>query len=356
MLHAPSRTKSNLNSSVSSTSTSHPMTTRSKDGITKPRILPSLLSTECAMDFSEPSSYTQASKDPLWRSAMPDEYNALMEYNTWSLVPPPSVAQGQNRQQGSDYNQTFSPVIKPVTIRTVLMLAASKGWLVHQLDVKNAFLHGELAEEVFFKQPTGFIDPEFSHHVCRLNKALYGLKQAPRAWFSGFSSSRSDPSMFHLLSDGEQAVLLLYVDDILLTASSPSLLNRIITQLKTEFAMTDLEAEYRAVAHSVAEVDWLQSLMSELHIPLSCPPVVLCDNISTTYMASNPVKHARTKHKEIDVHFVRERVAKGALKDSYVSTVDQLAEFFTKSLSTDRFNKLRFNLGIHKPHATIEGE
>lgn len=98
------------------------------------------------------------------------------------------VALGYNQQHGLDYDQTFSPVVKPVTIRIVLAIAASKKWHVYQLDIKNAFLHGTLNELVYMKQPTGFVHPQFSHHIYRLNKALYGLKQALRAWFKRFTS------------------------------------------------------------------------------------------------------------------------------------------------------------------------
>lgn len=93
------------------------------------------------------------------------------------------VTKGFHQQQAIDYDQTFSPVIKPATIRTVITIVVSLGWSLRQLDVINAFLHGILKEDVYMQQPPGFIDPARPSHVCKLNKALYGLKQAPRAWF-----------------------------------------------------------------------------------------------------------------------------------------------------------------------------
>lgn len=148
-----------------------------------------------------------------------------------------------------DYGETFSPVVKPATIRTVLSLALSKAWLIHQIDVKNAFLHGELKETVYMHQPMGFRDPDHPDHVCLLKKSLYGLKQAPRAWYKkfadyvstlGFSHSTSDHSLFIYRQGTAMAYILLYVDDIILTASSDAIRKSIISLLSSEFAMKDL--------------------------------------------------------------------------------------------------------------------
>jgi hypothetical protein len=160
----------------------------------------------------EPSTITQALRDPDWRSAMQAEFDALHRNNTWDLVSRSSaqnlvgckwvyrikrnpdgsidrykarlVAKGFHQRPGCDYTETFSPVVKPVTIRIILTLAVRQGWSVRQLDVNNAFLQGTLKEEVFMVQPPGFVNKHFLDHVCRLKKALYGLKQAPRAWYT----------------------------------------------------------------------------------------------------------------------------------------------------------------------------
>jgi hypothetical protein len=148
-----------------------------------------------------------------------------------------------------DYNETFSPVVKPTTIRTVLTLALAQDWPVHQLYVMNAFLHGTLTDTVYCTQPVGFVDPAQPDLVCKLNKSLYGLKQVPRPWYSrfaiflcsqGFVEAKSYTSLFILHHDSDTVYLLLYVDDIVLTASSPELLRRIISCLQREFAMMDL--------------------------------------------------------------------------------------------------------------------
>ncbi|GJZ63686.1 ribonuclease H-like domain-containing protein [Tanacetum coccineum] len=97
------------------------------------------------------------------------------------------VANGRSQQFGVNCDDTFSSVVKPATIHTVLSLALSQNWPIHQLDVKNAFLNDDIFETVYMYQPPGFIDARFPHHVCRLQRFLYGLKQAPRAWFQRFA-------------------------------------------------------------------------------------------------------------------------------------------------------------------------
>jgi histone deacetylase 1/2 len=143
-----------------------------------------------------------------------EEYEALLANQTWDLVLRPSgcnvvtgkwiwtikrradgtlerykacwVFRGFTQRPSVDYDKTFSPVVKPATVRIVLSLALSRSWSVHQLDVENAFLHGTLTETVYCSQPPGFVDSSRPDFICRLNKSLYGLKQAPQAWYSRF--------------------------------------------------------------------------------------------------------------------------------------------------------------------------
>ncbi|PKI55374.1 hypothetical protein CRG98_024225 [Punica granatum] len=159
------------------------------------------------------------------------------------------VAKGFNQREGIDYEETFSSVIKPVTIRVVLSIAVSLRWPIRQLDVKNAFLHGHLSEEVYMSQPPGFVDPLRSDHVCRLRRSLYGLKQAPRAWFQrlsnfllslGFIGSIADSSLFILRSRTYTILILVYVDDIILTRTPRAPFDSLMTALHQEFAMKDL--------------------------------------------------------------------------------------------------------------------
>jgi hypothetical protein len=168
------------------------------------------VATSSPMSSPIPSSAHVALADPHWRATMEDEYRALISNGTGVLVPWP---QGSNivtgkwvfthkiRADGTlnrykarwvlqsftqlprvDYDETFSPIVKPDTVRTVLATAVSHTWPIQQLDVKNAFLHGTLSELAFCCQPMGFTDPVHPDMVCRLHKSLYGLKQAPPAW------------------------------------------------------------------------------------------------------------------------------------------------------------------------------
>jgi hypothetical protein len=141
-------------------------------------------------------------------------------------------------------------MVKLATIRTVLSLAASCSWHVHQLNVKNTFLHDILSETVYCSQPMEFVDSTQPSRVCHLNKSIYGLKQAPRAWYSrfatyhlslGFVDAKSDTSLFVFCRGADTVYLLLYVDDIVLIASSIALLQHTIFALKQKFAMKDLD-------------------------------------------------------------------------------------------------------------------
>jgi hypothetical protein len=155
------------------------------------------------------------------------------------------VAKGFHQQLGIDHNETHSPVIKPTTVRTVLSIAIYTGWSVQQIDIQNAFLHGNLSKEVYMIQPPGFQHPQFLNHVCKLQKAIYGLKQAPRAWFSrlssrlldlDFHSSKSDTSLFIC----RNSLFPIYVDDNIITSSSNQAINKLLYNLKSDFAVKQL--------------------------------------------------------------------------------------------------------------------
>ncbi|KAK1574711.1 hypothetical protein QYE76_008212 [Lolium multiflorum] len=150
-----------------------------------------------------------------------------------------------SREHGRDYDETFAPVAHMTTVR--FLLASVRRWSVSQLDVQNAFLNGELSEEVYMQPPPGYSVPDGM--VCRLRRSLYGLKQAPRAWFerfasvvtaAGFSPSLHDPALFVHTSPRGRTLLLLYVDDMIITGDDPEYIAFVKARLRDQFLMTDL--------------------------------------------------------------------------------------------------------------------
>lgn len=532
---------------------SHPMITRSKDGIFKPKVF---LAVD---DVSVPSTIDQALAVSHWKQAAEEEYQALLKFGTWSLVPlPPGrktigckwlfkvktqadgtpikykgrlVAKGYVQEAGIDYNDTFSPVIKAVTVRIVLTIAVTNNWKLHQVDFNNAFLNGVLSEEVYMTQPPGFEQFTKSGQplVCLLHKALYGLKQAPRAWFKkladtlmslGFSESKSDSCLFIYKTDDNIVYLLAYVDDLIITGDSEKVVKKLIDQMRAIFSLKDLgdlsfflgveftktpagllltqkkyitqllektnllldtpyatpmaaniqpqagdsalysdptlyrsvlgtlqyvcytrpdisfsvnklsqymheptikqwtyverllrylrgtishgllikpapqlrlqafadadwggnrpdrkstsgfctylgpnpitwtsrkqqvvarnatDAEYRSVADAVADVLWIIALLKEMYIDIVDTPNIWCDNSGAVALAANPVLHNKSKHVEIDLHFVREKVAAGIVQVGFVPSFDQVADIFTKAQSRPLFNYCRKRLNI----------
>ncbi|XP_024011200.1 uncharacterized protein LOC112086480 [Eutrema salsugineum] len=536
----------------------HKMITRAKEGIFKPNPRYALLTHKAA--YPEPRSVASALKHPGWHNAMSEEMSNCSETNTWSLVPRAPgmnilgskwvfrtklhadgsldklkarlVAKGYNQQEGVDFLETYSPVVRTATVRSVLHLATIMDWDVKQMDVKNAFLHGDLSETVYMTQPTGFEDKAHPDYVCRLNKSLYGLKQSPRAWFDKFSSflldfgfvcSNKDPSLFIYSKQKDIILLLLYVDDMVITGSGSCILQSLLSELNKHFRMKDMgqlhyflgiqarfhseglflsqqkyaedllaiagmtdcspmptplpiqldrvphqnelfsnptyfrslagklqyltltrpdiqfavnyvcqkmhsptisdfmllkrilryikgtvtmginfnkgtdcvmrvysdsdwagcketrrstggfctflgnniiswsskkqptvsksstEAEYRTMSEAASEVTWLSSLLKEIGVSIPATPELFCDNLSAVRLTANPTFHGRTKHFELDHHYVRERVALGSLIVNHIPSPQQLAEVFTKSLPCEAFCSLRYKLGVDYP-------
>jgi hypothetical protein len=495
----------------------------------------------------EPVNYQQASQHDCWVKAMNAELEALKQNKTWIFVDAPPhvkpigsrwvykikhkadgtierykarlVAKGYNQIEGIDFFETFSPVAKITTVRTLIALAAMNSWHLHQLDVNNAFLHGDLQEDVYMSIPQG-VHHSNPNQVCKLLKSLYGLKQASRKWYEkltgvllaqGYHQSVSDHSLFTLKHDNMFTALLVYVDDIILAGNSLDEFQRIKQLLDTQFKIKDLgqlkyflgievahskvgiticqrkycldllhdtgllgakpaktpldnsvklhqdttqpykdiagyrrlvgkllyltttrpdiafvtqqlsqflssptqthydtacrvvrylkgspgrgllfrrdaqlqllgftdadwagcldtrrstsgycfflgssliswrakkqhtvsrsssEAEYRALSFASCELQWLVYLLTDLNVQCVKPPVLYCDNQSALHIAANPVFHERTKHLEIDCHFVREKLQQGVFKLLPIHTKSQLADFFTKALPPKAF-------------------
>ncbi|CAA7029624.1 unnamed protein product [Microthlaspi erraticum] len=158
------------------------------------------------------------------------------------------VVLGNNQIEGENFNETFAPVAKMTSIRSFLQVAVSRNWEIHQMDVHNAFLHGDLEEEVYMRLPSGFRGSNKSK-VCRLRKSLYGLRQAPRCWFAklstalkeyGFTQSISDYSLFTKETSSSRLHVLVYVDDLIISGSSLAVISEFKEYLSSCFHMKDL--------------------------------------------------------------------------------------------------------------------
>ena len=231
-------------------------------------------------DDFEPQTLTDAlnsAEKDKWKNAWEEELSSLAKNNTWVFEPLPAdrtaigccwlfrrkddgrykarlVAKGYSQKLGIDYGETFAPVAKFTTIRVLLALSCQSNWEIRGMDIKTAFLNSELEESVYMEVPEGVaipakeILPEYQQPIaCRLLKSIYGLKQSPRAWYgridkffrsNNFIRSESDHSLF--INYEQQVILLLYVDDLVLTAPTTEKIDWIRFKLHKEFEMTDL--------------------------------------------------------------------------------------------------------------------
>lgn len=229
------------------------------------------------LSVEEPSSYSQASEEKEWRQAMQNEIDSIEKNNTWILtdLPPEHkaiglkwvfkvkkdmngeiikhkarlVAKGYVQKQGIDFEEVFAPVTRMETVRLLLALAAKNEWEVHHMDVKSAFLNGDLQEEVYVSQPEGYVKENQERKVYKLLKALYGLRLAPRAWYArlskfleklGFEKCPYEQAVYTKREGNESLIIGIYVDDLLVTGTSTTNINRLKDQMKSEFDMSDL--------------------------------------------------------------------------------------------------------------------
>lgn len=226
----------------------------------------------------DPTAFESVVKEAKWRKAMDDEIDAIERNNTWELTDLPNghktigvkcvfktklkengevdkykarlIAKGYEQEYGIDYTEVFSPVARHDTIRLVTALAALNSWPIFQLDVKSAFLHGNLEEQLFVQQPPGYMKIGNEHKVYRLKKALCGLKQAPRAWYShteayflkeGFHKCPYEHTLFVKIGDkGKLLIVCLYVDDLIFTGNDGFMLKEFKKSMMVEFEMSDL--------------------------------------------------------------------------------------------------------------------
>ena len=233
---------------------------------------------------ADPTTFMEAvsgSSAQEWMKSMTAEHESLVENECWELVPRPSntnvvsckwvyktkeeqtsegtlgvrlksrlVARGFSQIEGIDYSETYAPVVKFTSVRVLLAIVASMDLLLHQMDVKTAFLNGDLKETVYMEQPQGFEQGDPSKVVCRLKKAIYGLKQAPRQWYAkideffmttlGMTRNPADDCIYVRREGGHLLIIALYVDDLLIACSDESMLSKTKNDLSERFKMKDL--------------------------------------------------------------------------------------------------------------------
>ena len=247
-----------------------------------------------ADSMEEPASYSEAAASPnksKWEEAMKAELRSLQHNDVWELVELPKdrklvgskwvykvkvdgdghierykarlVAQGFSQVRGADYDETFSPVVRRESVRTVVGLAVRNGLSLHQLDVTTAFLNGKFEEVVYMRQPEGFIAEGQEHLVCRLKRSIYGLKQSPRLWNAtidgflkqlGFLQSQSDRCVY-IAAVGELAVVGIYVDDIVVACKNEEKLKEFKRALCGKVDVKDLGKLHHFLGMKVIQDD-----------------------------------------------------------------------------------------------------
>ncbi|GJU33060.1 ribonuclease H-like domain-containing protein [Tanacetum coccineum] len=329
----------------------HPMVTRAQVGTVKPN----------PHFHGHTSHISPILKSPYVALSDPNWYKARL------------VANGRSQQFGVDCDDTFSPIVKPTTIRMILSLALSRNWPIHQLDVKNAFLNGDLPETVmrtglvsrrvveFGMTDLGALNYFLGIFVTRdstdmfLSQKKYALELLDMAHMANCKPTRTpvdmesklssigdpifDPTLYRSLTSGS---LIAYTDAD--WASCPTTRrstsgycvflgdNLLSWPAKRQHTLSrsSAKAEYRGVANVVAEIAWLRNLLKELNTPLLSDTLVYCDNVSAIYMTAKPIQHQRTKHIEIDIHFVSDMVARGQVRVLHVPSRYQYADILPK--------------------------
>ncbi|KAJ9542137.1 hypothetical protein OSB04_028643 [Centaurea solstitialis] len=286
----------------------------------------------------EPSNVTEALDISDWVTAMQEELNQFERLGVWRLVPRPKnktiidlkwifknkkdengivtrnkarlVAKGFKQQAGIDYDETFAPVARIEAIRIFLAYAAHKNFTVYQMDVKTAFLNGELKEEVYVTQPEGFVDRTKPTHVYILDKALYGLKQAPRAWYdhlsnalldNGFYKGKIDPTLF-IKTEGDDILLVqIYVDDIIFGSTNSDMCTWFSDLMTTRFEMSmlrelsfflGLQVLQKPDGILINQSKYIGDLLKRFHMDTS--------SVAKTPMASGTLIGADPKGKPVD--------------------------------------------------------
>nr|GEV23156.1 retrovirus-related Pol polyprotein from transposon TNT 1-94 [Tanacetum cinerariifolium] len=307
----------------------------------------------------EPKNIKEATTDPTWIDSMQEELLQFKRLDVCVLVPAPDnispltlkwlfknkhdkeqtviqnkfrlVVRGYCQEEGIDFEESFALVARMEAIRIFLAYDAHKSFLVFQMDVKTAFLHCLLKEDVYVCQPEGFIDASHPSHVYKLKKALYGLKQAPKTWYDELSTFLLHNNFFKGTIDPTLFIRCFH-DDILVDSG---------------FELTGFSnADYAACKDTFKSTFGFggaqflgEKLLTNYGFHFNKIPIY-CDSKSAIAISYNPIQHSRTKHIAVHYHFIKEHVEKGTIELYFVKTDYQLADLFTKALPANRFNYL----------------
>ncbi|GJY83313.1 ribonuclease H-like domain-containing protein [Tanacetum coccineum] len=348
-----------------------------------------------------PKSYRDAFNDPNWQNTMRDEYTALIKNKTWTLVPRPLdtnivhcmwlfrykyladstlshykvrlVENGSMQLEGVDVDETFSQGIDTayllLYVDDIVLTASSEGLFLSQKKYAIKIL--EKAHMVSCNPSRTPVDTEsklgvdgdpvclYMHdprepHLSALKRILRYVQGTLNYGLQLFSSSTTNLVAYFdanwagcPTTQRSTSGYCVFLGNNLLSWSA---------KRQPTLSCFTAEAKYHGVANAVAERCWLRNLLRELHTPLSSDMLVYCDNVSVVYLSSNPVQHQRTKHIEIDIHFVHDLVAVGQVRVLHVPSRYQFADIFTKGLPSALFEEFRTSLSVRCPLALIVGE
>ncbi|GJW94916.1 putative ribonuclease H-like domain-containing protein [Tanacetum coccineum] len=336
----------------------------------------------CFLSQLEPSSVAQALNDPAWIEAMQEEMQQFVNQEVWQLVPLPDgkiaigtkwilknkrdargivvrnkarlVAQGHRQEEGIDYDEVFAPVARIEAIRLFLAFASYMGFMVYQMDVKSAFLYGEIEEEVYVTQPKGFEDPHFPKHVYRVVKALYGLHQAPRAWYARLSTfllkhnyrrGTIDKTLFIKKNSRDIILVQVYVDDIIFGSTNKAWCTEFEVLMKGEFEMSamgeltfflGLQVKQKPDGIFISQDKYVQDMLKKFDMESVRPA-------TTPFEASKP-KSKDEPDDAVNVHLYRSMI--GSLMYLTASRPD--IQFAVSACSRHQVTPLTSNLNAVK--------
>ncbi|KAG8479016.1 hypothetical protein CXB51_029921 [Gossypium anomalum] len=296
------------------------------------------------------------------------------------------VAKGYNQIPGVDFTDMFSLVVKHSSIRALLGIVAMHDLELEQLDVKTAFLHGELKEDIYMQQLEGFTVSKKEDYIYLLKKSLYGLKQSPRQWYKRFNMQSAKPVSTHLTAHFRLSSALFsqsddeieYMSHVPYFSAVGSLIDGVIgyvdadfardldkrryltgyvftiggcaiswkATLQTTVALSTIEAEYMAITEACKEAIWLKGLFSEINEDLQIS-TIFCDSQSVIFLTKDQMFHERTKYIDVRYHFVRDIISRGDIVVSKISTHENPAYMMTKSLPITKFEHCLDLVGVH---------